>query len=128
LKPCSSASGANFLQDVEYSLSAQRDLELISQHLFEAYWAFGEPGPDAFAHMEARIGELRLSIRRLVDTPFIGTLRSDLLPGLRYLRRNGAAIWFVPNKEHGIIYVLAIFFGAQDHTTRMLTRLLDDEA
>jgi plasmid stabilization system protein ParE len=123
---CSSASGVNFLRDVEYSVSAQRDLELISQHLFEAYCAFGEPGPDAFAHMEARIGKLRLSIRRLVETPFIGTLRSDLLPGLRYLRRDGAAIWFVPDEERGVIYILAIFFGGQDHTTRMLARLLDD--
>ncbi len=124
---CSSASGANSLREIEYSVGAQRDLELISQHLFDAYCAFGESGPDAFAHVEARIGKLLLSISRLVETPFIGTLRSDLLPGLRYLRRDGAAIWFVPNDERKAIYILAIFFGGQDHTTHMLARLLDSE-
>jgi plasmid stabilization system protein ParE len=115
------------LREIEYSVGAQRDLELISQHLFDAYLAFGESGPDAFAHVEARIGKLLLSIRKLIETPFIGTLRSDLLPGLRYLRRDGAAIWFVPYEEREAIYILAIFFGGQDHTTRMLARLLDNE-
>lgn len=114
------------LWTIEYSVHAEQDLELIAQHLFDAYCTFGEPGPQAYAHVEARIRGLNAAVQRLVDTPFIGTLRADLLPGLRYLRRDGAAIWFVPVEERQAILVLAIFFGSQDHMRRMLARLLGD--
>ena len=112
---------------IEYSVDAERDLELISQHLFDAYCSFGEPGFEAFSHVEARADQLLAAVEGLIDMPFIGTLRPDLMPGLRYLRRDGAAIWFVPDEAREVISVLAIFFGGQDHMRRMLARLLGNE-
>ena len=109
---------------LEYSADAVRDFELIFDHLYEAYVEFGDLPDEALERAAERIRKLRTDIDRLVDTPYIGTLRPDVHPGIRFLRREKAAIWFLPVEDSRTIVVAAIFYGAQDHIRNMLARML----
>ncbi|NLS16628.1 type II toxin-antitoxin system RelE/ParE family toxin [Rhizobium sp. P40RR-XXII] len=111
--------------NLEYSREADRDFELIFDHLFAAYLNLGDAPEEALERAAERVRALRLAIDRLVETPCIGTLRSDVHPGIRFLRRDRAAIWFLPVEEPRAIVVAAIFLGGQDHIRRMLARLLE---
>ena len=106
---------------LEYSRDADLDFELTFDHLFAAY---RDSSGEALERAASRIRELRREIDRLVETPYIGTLRPDIYPGIRFLRRDKAAVWFLPIEEHKTIVVAAIFFGGQDHIRRMLARML----
>lgn len=112
--------------NLEYSKDADRDFELIFDHLFVAYIDLGDTPEEALERAAERIHALRLAIDRLVETPHIGTLRSDIHPGIRFLRRDGAAVWFLPIEERRTIVAAAIFFGGQGHIRRMLARLLEN--
>lgn len=111
---------------LEYSSAADRDFELIFDHLFAAYIDLGDMPEEALERAANRIGELRREIDRLVETPYIGTLRPDIHAGIRFLRRDKAAVWFLPVEERRSIVVVAIFFGSQDHIRRMLARMLEE--
>jgi plasmid stabilization system protein ParE len=110
---------------LEYSIEAERDFELIFDYLFAVYSDLGEHPDEALEHAAGRIRELRVSIGRLAETPHIGTSRSDIYPGIRFLRRDKAEIWFLPVVDRQMIVIAAIFFGAQDHIRHMMRRLLD---
>ncbi|MEM1234127.1 MAG: type II toxin-antitoxin system RelE/ParE family toxin [Pseudomonadota bacterium] len=109
---------------VEFARDADGDLALIFDHLFESYRSFGETADEAAEHAAARIRAIVDGATRLGDTPYIGTLSPDHGPGLRYLRRDGAVIWFTLHEATETLRVLAIFFGGQDHRRHMLLRLL----
>ena len=111
---------------LEYSAAAARDFELIFDHLFGSYTELGDDTEAAFARASSRIRTIRSSIDGLCNTPFIGTLRPDILPDLRFVRREHAAVWFVSDEKRHEITVAAIFFGSQDHIRHMLTRLLTE--
>lgn len=111
---------------LDYSVAALRDFDLILDHLSESYSALGEAPDLALKRAAERVRHLRREIGRLVETPSIGTLRSDFYPEMRFVRRDRAAVWFVPIHETKIIAVVAIFYGAQDHIRHMRERLLDD--
>ena len=109
---------------LEYSKDADLDFELTFDHLFASYLDLGDSAEEALERAGSRIRELRLEIDRLVETPYIGTLRPDIYPSIRFLRRDKTAVWFLPIEEHKTIVVAAIFFGGQDHIKRMLVRML----
>ncbi|RVJ47367.1 type II toxin-antitoxin system RelE/ParE family toxin [Sinorhizobium meliloti] len=109
---------------LEYSADAERDFELIFDHLFDAYVKLGDRPDEALERSAERIRKLRLEFDRLVDTPYIGTLRPDIHSGIRFLRRDKTAIWFLPVERSRTIIVAAIFYGAQDHIRHMLARML----
>lgn len=111
---------------LDYSVAALRDFDLILDHLSESYYALGDPHDVALERAAERVRQLRFEIGRLVETPAIGTLRSDIYPEMRFIRRDRATVWFVPIQEHRIIAVTAVFYGAQDHIRHMRMRLLDD--
>ncbi|EAV40146.1 hypothetical protein SIAM614_00035 [Stappia aggregata IAM 12614] len=113
-------------QNLEYSTAAERDFELIFDHLFETYSDLGEDRITALERTAERVKSIRSTIDRLAETPFLGTLRPDFLPGLRFVRREQAAVWSLANSSDNKTFVAAIFFGAQDHIRKMLTRLLSD--
>jgi len=112
--------------NLEYSHNAVLDFELIFDHLFAAYSELGDTSDEAWARAADRIRQLRLDIDRLVETPYIGTLRPDIHPGIRFLRRDKAVVWFLPVEESRAITVAAIFFGRQDHIRHMLARMLEE--
>jgi len=113
-----------FVWTLEYSEDAERDFELIFDHLFDAYVELGDSPDEAVERTAERIRKLRIEIDRLVDAPYIGTLRPDIHSGIRFLRRDMAAIWFLPVEHNRTIIVAAIFYGAQDHIRHMLARML----
>ncbi|WP_267552623.1 type II toxin-antitoxin system RelE/ParE family toxin [Rhizobium rhizogenes] len=111
--------------NLEYSREALLDFELIFDHLLAVYEELGDTSDEAWARAADRIRQLRLGIDRLVETPYIGTSRPDLHPGIRFLRRDKAVVWFLPDEERLTITVAAIFFGGQDHIRHMLARMLE---
>lgn len=111
--------------DLEYSQDALSDFELIFDHLLAAYGDLGDTSDEAWARAADRIRHLRSEIDRLVETPYIGTLRPDIHPAIRFLRRDKAVVWFLPVEERRTITVAAIFFGSQDHIRHMLARMLE---
>ena len=109
---------------LEYSEDAERDFELIFDHLFDAYVELGDASDEAVERTAGRIRKLRVEIDRLAETPYIGTLRPDIHPGIRFLQRDKAAIWFLPVEHSRAVVVAAIFYGAQNHIRNMLARML----
>ncbi|QTU99097.1 MULTISPECIES: type II toxin-antitoxin system RelE/ParE family toxin [Rhizobium] len=109
---------------LEYSEDVERDFELIFDHLFDSYVELGDSPDEALERTAERIRKSRVEIDRLVDTPYIGTLRPDIYPGIRFLRRDKTAVWFLPVENNRKIVIAAIFYGAQDHIRHMLARML----
>ena len=110
---------------LEFSADAERDFELIFDHLVESYLEFGDDNDVALERAVQRIRDIQVSANKLALLPKQGTLRSDILEGLCFVRFEKAAFWFVPGEGQKTVRVLAVFFGAQDHIRRMLVRLLD---
>lgn len=54
---------------LEYSADAERDFELIFDHLFDAYVERGDAPDEALKRSAERSRKLRLEFDRLVDTP-----------------------------------------------------------
>ncbi len=109
---------------VEFSAGSERDFELIFDHLFESYIGFGESHEEALDHAAHRIMSIRKAAGRLTTFPLRGTLRGDILPGVRHLTVDRAIYWFDVDEPAQKVRILAIFFGGQDHVRHMLVRLL----
>ena len=109
---------------IEFSTQSERDFELIFDHLFESYLGFGESVEEAFDHAARRILEIRRAADRPSTFPIRGTVRDDILPGVRYLGMDRAIYWFEVDEAAGKVRILAVIFGAQDHVRHMLVRLL----
>ena len=109
---------------VEFAAAAERDFELIFDHLIRSYQEFGDDFDSAFERAEQRVDAIQSLARDLAKIPFQGTLRPDILPDLRFVRHDKAVFWFVAQEEQQIVQILAVFFGSQDHIRHMLARLL----
>ena len=112
---------------IEFSDEAEKDFELIFNHLFESYVAFGEETDIAFEHAQKRILQIRKEPEKLCQNPFRGTLHNDMLPHLRNITLGRAIYWFDIDQENFKIKILAIFFGRQNHIRHMLIRLLQQK-
>ncbi len=110
--------------EIEFSAESERDFELIFDHLFESYLSFGESVEEALNHGTQRVLGIRKAADRLSLFPIRGTLRNDILPGVRYLTIDRAIYWFDVDETAQEVKILAIFFGGQDHVRHMLVRLL----
>ncbi|MBK8457354.1 MAG: type II toxin-antitoxin system RelE/ParE family toxin [Phyllobacteriaceae bacterium] len=106
------------------SAAAGRDLDRVLDHLIDAHVGFGDLAEDAQRRAERHLEAIHEAMERLGQAPFQGTLRSDLLPGIRQVTKDKAIYYFTVDEPNERINVLAIFFGGQDHQRRMLTRLL----
>ncbi len=111
---------------LEFAADAERDFELIFDHLVESYLELGEARDVAIDHTIERIRGIQVSANKLALVPKQGTLRPDILEGLRFVRLEKAVFWFVLDEDQKTVRVLAVFFGAQDHIRHMLTRLFTD--
>ena len=109
---------------IEFSADAEHDFDLIFDHLFESYVAFGESTEDAVDHAARRVMDIRKSIDRLASFPLRGMARDDILPGIRFLAIARAIYWFDVDQTARKVRILAVFFGGQDHIRHMLVRLL----
>jgi len=109
---------------VERASDADRDLALIFDFLTESYRAFGEDEGAAFERAATRLRAIEADMQSLGNAPHQGTLRPDLLPGLRSVTKNRTIFYFDVDDDRRTVRVLAVFFGAQDHRRHMLKRLL----
>lgn len=108
------------------SRQCDRDMELIFDHLVESYAAFGEDLAEALGRAASRIRQIETSMSGLANAPFQGTLRPDIMQGLRNVTNHNAVIYFTVNEDENEIRILALFFGAQDHQRHMLKRMIQD--
>lgn len=112
---------------VGVSHAAERDIEAILEHLASNYLNFGDSPDEALMRARRRLISVKEAILALGRTPFQGTLREDLMPGLRQVTKDKAVFYFTIDEPTERVRVLAIFFGGQDHQRRMLKRLLEAE-
>ena len=110
---------------LEFSAEAERDFELIFDHLFDSYRGFGEHVVAALDHAETRVMAIRAAANRILTAPHRGERHDDVLPGLRHLTIDRAIYWFDVDEARRTVRVLAVFLGGQDHRRRMLARLLE---
>ena len=109
---------------LEFSVAAERDFELIFDHLLRSYLDFGESPENALDRAAARIVEIRAAAERILSAPHRGERHDGILPGLRHLAIGRAIYWFDVDEPRGTVRVLAVFFAGQDHVRRMIVRLL----
>jgi plasmid stabilization system protein ParE len=105
------------------SEDSDHDLNLIFRHLVDSYVTLGDSLPDAFQRAIRRISAIEADMNVLAQTPHQGNLDPDLGPDLRHVTKNRAVFYFHIDDTAGIVRVVAIFFGGQDHQRRMLIRL-----
>ena len=110
--------------NLEFSVEAERDFELIFDHLLDSYLNFGESMESAFERAEARVPEIRMDAARILAAPNRGKRHDDILPGSRHLTIGQAICWFDVDVRLRTVRILAVFFGGQDHVRQMLVRLL----
>ena len=109
---------------VESAAATARDFELIFDHLQQSYLEFGEDAETALERAVARIRGIHQAGLDIARAPHQGTLRTDILPGVRFVRRDRAVFWFVADDTRETVRILAVFFGGQDHIRHMMTRML----
>jgi plasmid stabilization system protein ParE len=112
---------------VERSLDTDRDLAAIFDFLLNSYIGFGDERGEALERAAARIEGIEAEMLALGDVPHQGTLRPELLPGLRSVTKQRAIFYFDVDDDLHLVRVLAIFFGGQDHQRAMLQRLSNSE-
>ncbi len=109
----------------EFAADAERDFELIFDHLLDAYQSFGEAPADAFEKAADRVERIRRAAEAIARAPYRGTLHDDMAPALRHVTIDRAIFWFDVHEDITTVRILAVFFGGQDHVRHMLRRLLD---
>ncbi|MGJ8605759.1 MAG: type II toxin-antitoxin system RelE/ParE family toxin [Marivita sp.] len=112
---------------VQRSLACQTDLETIFDHLIAAYTDLGSDIADAFDQAEKRLFEIETIIDALAQTPHQGTLWPEVMAGLRWTTKNRAILYFTVDETTQTIFVLAVFFGGQDHKTHILDRIASNQ-
>ena len=109
---------------LEFYADAERDFELIFDHLLRSYLDFGERLGSAIDHAVRRVLEIRAAAEGILTAPHRGERHDDILPGLRHLSIDRAIYWFDVDDDGQAVRILAVFFGGQDHVRHMMRRLL----
>lgn len=114
---------------IEFSTDAERDFELIFDHLFESYLAFGESTEEALDHAAHRVVGIRKAADRRASFPLRVTPRDDILPGMRFLAIGRAIYWFDPESQSGGQWSKSTVDNARSsvstirsHSARVITR------
>ncbi|MEE9330459.1 MAG: type II toxin-antitoxin system RelE/ParE family toxin [Parvularculaceae bacterium] len=112
---------------VVFSADADLDFELIFDFLFESYLGFDQNVETALEQATKKTQSIRRAADKLAKHPYRGTVHDDILKGLRHITIERAIYWFDILEDERLVRILAIFYGGQDHHTKMLTRLLGGE-
>ncbi|MGV8936605.1 MAG: type II toxin-antitoxin system RelE/ParE family toxin [Allorhizobium sp.] len=108
---------------VIHSVASDNDLNLIFRHLVDSYVALGDPLSDAFQRAVRRIGVIEADMDSLGRMPHQGTLQPQFGKGVREVTKRRTVFYFHVDDVEGLIRIVAIFFGGQDHQQHMLKRL-----
>lgn len=109
--------------EVLRSLQCDEDLEIVFDHLFEAYRALGDTPNDAFTRAAARVRGIESALEGLGDIPLQGTLVPQVMEGLRHVTKDNAVFYFVTHEQKRRVHVLGVFFSGQDHVQHILRRI-----
>jgi toxin ParE1/3/4 len=110
--------------EVVRTLEAERDLDALFDFLLASYVHFGDSVESAFVRASQRLERVKADLHGLGKIPKQGTLRPEMMPGLRSVTKDRAVFYFVVDDERRLVRLLAVFFGGQDHQGEMLKRLL----
>ena len=105
------------------SASCDADLDLIFDHLFDAYRDFGDAPDVAFERAVERVRGIEDDMARLGNVPFQGTLEPTIMEGLRYVMKRRAVFSVLVDERLREVQVLGIFFGGQNHRRYMIERI-----
>lgn len=86
---------------LESAADAERDFELTFDHLVESYLEFGEDRDVAFERAVERIRGIQVSANKPTVAPKQGTLRLDILVGLRFVRLEKTVFWSKAKRQSG---------------------------
>lgn len=106
-----------------FSDQALTDFRSIFVFLRGSYHAFGDTMPEAGRKARLRIKEILRATDSLRSLPHRGMRREDLLPNLRCWHTQRAIFYFVVDDESLEIKIIAVFFGGQDHFSKIVQRL-----
>ncbi len=113
--------------EVRRAAAVDLDLELIFDFLVAAAESFGESTETAFAMAERRLRDIEASLENLGKVPHQGTRDDGLGIGIRHVTKGRAIFYFDVDDDAQTLRVLAVFFGGQDHDSRILLRLLSQQ-
>ena len=108
---------------IEDADAVASDVLAIFDHLMETYLAFTEPVEDAMVKAQARVEIIRRHRYRLATAPHRGTVHEVDGVTYRNVTMDRAIYWFTLDEVERIVRVEGIFYGGQDHHSRMLDRL-----
>ena len=108
---------------VDDTADAKADLFGIFEHLYASRLAFGYSEDEAIASAEKRLAEIGEGRRSLARTPHIGTRHDADLPGLRHVTLGQAVYWFVLDEPARTVRLVGVFYGGQDHFSRIMDRV-----
>lgn len=109
--------------DVRRSVACREDLASIFDYLVEAHQSLGEGLERAIERATRRIRAIEDAIDALGAAPHQGTLRPEIMGGLRWVSKDRAVFYFVVDDAAGRLDLLAVFFGGEDHKQRILDRI-----
>jgi plasmid stabilization system protein ParE len=102
----------------------EADLTAIAGFLLDSAVSFGRSFEEAEDLATERIQAFLRETQALRRAPYRGTLRPELGPGLRNITIDRFIVYFQIEEATKTVRILAVFFGGQDHTRRMLARML----
>lgn len=100
---------------VERSERAERDLDLIFDFLVRSHLEFGESDDRAWEMAGKRMRRIHEALEALGGLPHQGTIRNEILPGIRSATRERAIIYFDVDDAQQLVSIVAVLFGGQDH-------------
>ncbi|WP_341213733.1 type II toxin-antitoxin system RelE/ParE family toxin [uncultured Limimaricola sp.] len=110
--------------EVRRAAAIDLDLELIFDFIANSAETLGEPPETAFDMAMRRVLAIEAAMEGLGRAPHQGTLAPHLGFGIRHVTKDRAILYFDTDNEAETLRILAVFFGGQDHDTRILLRLL----
>ncbi len=99
-----------------------RDLDLIEEHLVQAYQKFGDDQENAIQRAAARIEDALTYMRTFATHPHRGTEHPNIRPGIRSVTNKSFVFYFDINEPSFEVRILAIFFGGVDHRRQIIDR------
>jgi plasmid stabilization system protein ParE len=108
---------------VRRAAAVTRDLDLIEDHLVQAYRAFGDDLEHAMRRAAGRIEAALGYMRTFAAHPHRGSEHPKIQPGIRTVTDQNFVFYFEIDDGASEVKILAVFFGGADHRRQILDRL-----
>ncbi len=109
---------------LERGESVASDLEEILDFFANNALRLGRSTDEAETEAGSRLNQLAQALQGLSQAPYRGTLRPELGVGVRNVTMDRFIVYFDVIEDTKTVRILAVFHGGQDHTRRMLARML----